>query len=118
MGPTSAPTALAAVSPAYEADAADARGEGFGSITLGEGEQAEHYEILHEPPMLMMSDMARVDSGSEAAAATLAELFEYTLGDEAYLKFKRQLYRERLGNDELMRCMRQIIEKTLGRPTR
>lgn len=77
------------------------------------------WTVVRKPDLLLLSELARTDSGDPAALGVLAEFFEVTLGREVYGEFKRAFRAsDEAGDDEaLPRCLAHVIEVSVGRPT-
>lgn len=75
------------------------------------------YAIEHKPNTLLLSELARTNSGEPEALAVYADFFETTLGPTQYRKFKRAVFRKDDVEEELGRLLREVLEKSLGRPT-
>ena len=81
------------------------------SITVGDTE----HEIKMAPPMLLLSELARTETGDPRALGVISEFFEVVLVD--YPAFKRALYSADDPNVAMTAAIQDVLEKTLGRPT-
>lgn len=90
---------------------AEAKGYGYGSITVGDTE----HEIKMSPPMLLLSELARTETGDPRALGVISEFFEVTLVD--YPTFKRALYSVDDPDTVMGQSIERVLEKTVGRPT-
>ena len=113
---TTTPRKPRAVKAVPEADAlaaaqADARDEGFGSVTVGDVD----FVIAKKPPMLLLSELARTSSGSAESIGVISEFFETVIAD--YPAFKRALYATEDPDTEMSSALESVLAQTLGRPT-
>lgn len=76
------------------------------------------YGIQRKPSTLLLSELARTQSGDPEALGVFAEFFESTLGG-SYRAFKKAVFLSDVDveMDELYDVLGQIVEHTLNRPT-
>lgn len=78
----------------------------------------EVWTVQRKPNMLLLSELARTDSGDPEALGVIAEFFEHTLGTE-YKRFKKAFYAspEADDNEYVGALIGKIVEVSVGRPS-
>lgn len=106
-------------SPALVHDITSAKArDGFGHLTLGEGDDAAEYPIIKKPSPLLLVELGRQDSdGSAEAVGLIGELLEQCLGADGYKAYRKHFYRLDKDFDDLQEVVRSVVEATMGRPT-
>lgn len=101
---------------ALEADIAQAKDAGYGSIALGESKDRVEYPIVRKPNALLLAELGRVSAGDMDAFGVIADIFDSALGDK-YVAFKKHVVRLDLDEQSLIELMQEVVQKTMGRPT-
>lgn len=76
------------------------------------------YAVKRRPNTLLLSELARTQTGDPEALGVFAMFFESTLG-EAYPAFRKAVFtaEDEVEQAELFEVLQQIMEHTLARPT-
>ena len=74
------------------------------------------WEVRRKPNTLLLSELARTDSGDVEAFGVIAEFLEYVLGDQ-YKAFKKLYYAADEDTDTMGELIRVVLEVSMGRPT-
>lgn len=103
----------------HDITSAKSKDDGYGFLTLGEGEDAVEYPILRKPSPLLIVEMARHEADGSAESIGLAgDLLEQCLGSAGYAAFRAQSYQiEDWDFEDLQKVVQTVIEATVARPT-
>lgn len=106
-------------SPALVHDITSAKkDDGYGSLSLGEGDDKVEYPILRKPSPLLLVEMGRQEAnGSEEAIGLIGDLLEQCLGADGYKAFRKHYYRLDKDLDDLGELVADVLGATMGRPT-
>lgn len=74
------------------------------------------WEVRRKPNTLLLSELARTDSGDVEAFGVVAEFLEYVLGDQ-YKAFKKLYYAADETDETMGEVIKTVLEASMGRPT-